>query len=122
MLFEIADVRANEVLHELDKREMCERGYVRQSLAVHHAHGLIQAVAYTSDDLPDPIKTDFDTAYKTARGSAGPTSEYIDRTREFIRRIEVPDHWPIADDGLPNGFNLWDTQSECASRFQEPSF
>jgi cation transport protein ChaC len=119
ILFEIEDEHAEHVLAELDRREMRERGYVRQTLMVQHAGGRAEAVAYTSDELPDPVRSDFDTAYKAAKGVAGPTSEYIDRTREFVRRIAVPDHWPTANDGLPEGVRLWETRSGCAGGLPE---
>jgi cation transport protein ChaC len=118
VLFELANDEAHDILCALDKREMREKGYVRQTLAVQHAGGTVQAVAYTSEDLPDPAVSDFDAAYKDATGIAGATSEYVDRTREFIRCIDVPSHWPNAHDGLAEEISFWGTRNGCASEFQ----
>ena len=115
ILFELPDEEAQEILWALDRREMREKGYVRQTLAVEHSGGTVQAVAYTSDDLPDPAVSDFDAAYRHAKGIAGATSEYVDRTRDFIRRIDVPKHWPTAHDGLVDHLILLETRSACAS-------
>lgn len=115
ILFELPDDEAQDILCGLDRREMREKGYVRQTLTVEHPGGTTQAVAYTSDDLPDPAVSDFDAAYRHAKGIAGATSEYVERTREFIRRIDVPDHWPNAHDGLAHDLSLWGSRSACAS-------
>lgn len=118
ILFELVDDEAQDILYALDRREMREKGYVRQTLRVEHPSGAVEAVAYTSDDLPDPAVSDFDAAYKHAKGIAGATSEYVDRTREFIRRMDVPDHWPTAHDGLAGDLSLWGTRTACASALQ----
>jgi cation transport protein ChaC len=114
VLFEISDEQAMDVLGTLDSREMLERGYTRQTLQVLHADGIAEAMAYTSDGLPDPAHTDFDIAYRQARGYAGPNSEYVERTQEFIRTLRTPSHWPIANDGLPLGGSLLDSRNGYA--------
>lgn len=103
ILFEVAAEHAQATLGALDSREMRERGYVRQLLDVRHAGGTVQANVYTSDGLPDLDGSDFDAAYQGARGRAGPTSDYVEKTRDFIQHLGVPNHWPAANDGLPDG-------------------
>ncbi|MBY3433111.1 gamma-glutamylcyclotransferase [Rhizobium laguerreae] len=119
LLFEIPDEFASETLGALDEREMRERGYLRQTLPVLHAGGAAEAIAYTSEKLPDPHEDDIANAYRRARGFAGPTSEYVERTREFIRGMAVPAHWPPAHDGLPKDLSPWETRNACASISQD---
>jgi cation transport protein ChaC len=120
VLFEIADDLVGETIGALDAREMRECGYRRQTLPVLHAGGMSEAIVYTTDSLPDPHEADFDRAYKGARGIAGPTSEYVEKTRDFIKGMAVPDHWPPAHDGLPGNLMVLGTRSGYASLSPEP--
>jgi cation transport protein ChaC len=120
VLFEIPDDLVGETIGTLDAREMRECGYKRQTLPVLHAGGTAEAIAYTTDSLPDPHEEDFASAYKGAKGIAGPTSEYIDKTRNFIRDMAVPAHWPPAHDGLPPCITALGRRSEYAPLSPEP--
>lgn len=112
VLFEIPDDKVGETIGALDAREMRECGYRRQTLPVLHAGGTAEAIVYTSDGLPDPHEADFATAYDAAKGIAGRTSEYVEKTRNFIRAMAVPAHWPPAQDGLPPCISALETRSE----------
>lgn len=109
VLFEIEDKCAADVLRLLHEREMREKGYCRQALPVIHGDGIVEAITYTSDGLPDPAHAEFDAAYETARGVAGATREYVERTRAFIKKMPVPSNWPAAEDGLPVQFSFTGT-------------
>lgn len=120
VLFEIPDELVGETIGTLDAREMRECGYRRQTLPVLHADGAAEAIAYTTDSLPDPHEADFDIAYKGAEGIAGRTSEYVERTRDFIKRMAIPAHWPPAQDGLPPCVTALGRRSGFSPLSQEP--
>lgn len=101
MLFEVQAEHAAETVRGLDRREMRERGYVRQKLEVKTPDGHAEAYAYTSDELPDPCDRLFTEAYRKSLGAAGPNRDYVDRTCEFLANFEVPLTWPKPQTGLP---------------------
>lgn len=101
VLFEIDDENAVETVQALDLREMRERGYVRQGLEVMHPNGILNAFAYTSDDLPDPCDRSFTSAYLNSKGKAGANRDYVDSTCAFLASLDVPEEWPRPESGLP---------------------
>lgn len=93
MLFSVERFEATETLAVLDQRETREKGYRRDVVEVKHPGGHVPAFTYTTEDAVEPGEAAIAKAFELARGTAGSTMDYVNRTRRFLEHLVLPTGW-----------------------------
>lgn len=87
----------------LDRRELCERGYRKETIEVMTDAGPVRAVCYVAEEATAPDDARLARSIRLAKGLSGTNLEYFRAAQRAVNALDGPPGWPPPCAGFPPG-------------------